>query len=80
MASRTTSGRSDLFIPLGAVHGFNNPKPTDAKALTVVTPTLIGPDFFKQMAAMVNIGGPPDLEKINAVMVRRGLVPALPQK
>ncbi len=68
------------FIPRGAVHGFNNLKPATAKALTVVTPALIGPDFFKEMGAIVNAGGPPDLEKINAVMTRYGLVPAPPQK
>lgn len=68
------------FIPRGAVHGFNNLKPATAKALTVVTPGLIGPDFFKEMGAIVNAGGPPDLEKINAVMTRHGLVPAPPQQ
>ena len=68
------------FIPRGAVHGFNNLKPATAKALTVVTPALIGPDFFKEMAAIVNDGGPPDLENINAVMARHGLVPVPPQK
>lgn len=68
------------FIPRGAVHGFNNFGATAAKALAVVTPALIGPEFFKQMAAIVNVGGPPDLEKIKAVMARHGLVPALPQK
>jgi hypothetical protein len=26
------------------------------------------PGFFKETAAVVNVGGPPDLEKINAVM------------
>ena len=66
------------FIPRGAVHGFNNLKPAKAKALAVVTPALIGPDFFREMAAIVNAGGPPDLEKIKAVMTRHGLVPALP--
>ena len=68
------------FIPRGAVHGFNNLKPATAKALTVVTPALIRPDFFKEMAAIVNAGGPPDLQKINVVMAKHGLVPALPQK
>src|SRR6185436_12339776 len=38
------------FIPRGAVHGFNNLKQTDAKALAIVTPALIGPDFFNEMA------------------------------
>ena len=69
-----------LFIPRGAVHGFNNLKPANAKALAVVTPALIGPDFFREMAAIINAGGPPDLERIKAVMTKHGLVPALPPK
>jgi quercetin dioxygenase-like cupin family protein len=66
------------FIPRGAVHGFNNLKQADAKALAVVTPALIGPDFFKETAAVVNAGGPPDVEKLKAVMAKHGLVPAMP--
>ena len=66
------------FIPRGAVHGFNNLKPTEAKALAVVTPALIGPDFFKETAAIVNAGGPPDLEKLKAVLTRHGLVAVMP--
>ncbi len=69
-----------LFIPRGAVHGFNNLKPSNAKALAVVTPALIGPEFFREMAAIINVGGPPDMERIKAVMNRHGLVPAPPQK
>ena len=66
------------FIPRGAIHGFNNLKPTNAKALAVVTPALIGPDFFKEMAVLVNAGGPPDLAKMIAVLARYGLVAAPP--
>jgi len=69
-----------FFIRRGAVHGFNNLKPAQAKALAVVTPALIGPAFFSEMAALVNAGGPPDLEKVKAVMAKHGLVPALPGK
>lgn len=68
------------FIPRGAVHGFNNLKSANAKALAVVTPALIGPEFFREMAAIVNAGGPPDVEKIKAVMAKHGLVPSLPPK
>ncbi|MBI3414778.1 MAG: cupin domain-containing protein [Verrucomicrobia bacterium] len=68
------------FIPRGAVHGFNNLKPSNAKGLAVVTPALIGPEFFREMAAIINAGGPPDVEKLKAVMNRHGLVPAPPQK
>lgn len=68
------------FIPRGAVHGFHNLKPSNAKALAVVTPALIGPDFFKDMAALINAGGLPDVEKLKAVMNQHGLIPAPPQK
>ena len=66
------------FIPRGAVHGFNNFKQTNAKALVIVTPALIGPDFFKETAAVVNAGGPVDIEKFKMIMLKRGLVPAIP--
>jgi quercetin dioxygenase-like cupin family protein len=67
------------FIPRGAVHGFNNLKPANAKALAAVTPALIGPDFFRESADIINAGGPPDLAKLKAVLTRHGLVPAPPQ-
>ena len=66
------------FIPRGAVHGFNNLNQADAKALAVVTPALLGPDFFKETAAIVNAGGPPDLEKLKVVLARHGLVAIMP--
>ena len=66
------------FVPRGAVHGFNNLKQTDAKALAIITPALLGPDFFRQTAAIVYAGGPPDVEKLKAVMLKHGLVPAMP--
>ena len=66
------------FIPRGAVHGFNNLKQTDVKALAIITPALLGPDFFKEAAVIANAGDPPDVEKLKAVMLKHGLVPALP--
>jgi quercetin dioxygenase-like cupin family protein len=67
------------FIPRGAVHGFNNLKQSDVKALAVITPALLGPDFFKEAAAIVNAGGPPNVEKLKAVLLKHGLVPAMPR-
>ena len=64
------------FIPRGAVHGFDNLRQTDVKALAVITPALLGPEFFKEAAAIVNAGGPPDVEKLNTVLLKHGLVPA----
>jgi quercetin dioxygenase-like cupin family protein len=68
------------FVPRGAVHGFNNLRQSDVKALAVVTPALLGPDFFKEAAAIVNAGGPPDTKKLNAVMAKHGLVAVMPVK
>jgi quercetin dioxygenase-like cupin family protein len=67
------------FIPRGAVHGFNNLKQEDAKALAVITPALLGPIYFKEVGEIVNAGGPPDVEKLKLVMTKHGLVPVMPK-
>lgn len=67
------------FIPRGAVHGFENLKNESAKALAVITPALLGPIFFKEIAEIVNAGGPPDLEKLKLVMAKHGLISAIPK-
>ena len=67
------------FIPRGAVHGFENLKNGDAKALAVITPALLGPIFFKEVAEIVNAGGPPDLEKLKLTMTKHGLIPVIPK-
>ena len=66
-----------LFIPRGAVHGFNNFGQQDTKTLGVVTPALIGSEFFREVAEIVNAGGPPDVEKIKVVYSKYGLKPAM---
>jgi quercetin dioxygenase-like cupin family protein len=68
------------FIPRGAVHGFDNLKQSDAKGLVVITPALLGHIFFKEIAEIVNAGGPPDLEKLGLVMAKHGLIPVIPKK
>src|SRR6476646_7014470 len=67
------------FIPRGAVHGFNNLQQTDAKALAVITPAMLGPIFFKEVAQILNAGGPPAMEKLNLVMTKHGLIPVMPK-
>jgi quercetin dioxygenase-like cupin family protein len=66
------------FVPRGAIHGFNNLQQTDVKALAVVTPALLGPDFFREAAAIVNAGWPPDMNQVEAVMAKHGLVAVVP--
>jgi quercetin dioxygenase-like cupin family protein len=67
-----------LYIPRGAVHHFDNAHDLDAKALAIVTPGILGPDYFREVAAILDAaaGGPPDLAAIGAVMRRHGITPA----
>ena len=67
------------FIPRGAVHGFDNLTQKDAKALTVITPALLGSIFFKEVASILNAGGPPDIEKLKLTMAKHGLIPVIPK-
>lgn len=68
-----------LCIPRGAVHRFDNARDTDAKALAIVTPGILGPDYFRDLAAIIAAaaGGPPDLAALGEVMRRHGLTPAV---
>ncbi|MBV9988555.1 MAG: cupin domain-containing protein [Chitinophagaceae bacterium] len=63
------------FIPRGTVHGFANKSSDTIEFLAFVSPGLFGPDYFKDIAQIVNAGGPPDLAKIHEVMRKYGLVP-----
>jgi quercetin dioxygenase-like cupin family protein len=67
-----------IHVPRGVVHHFDNTTGEDAKALAVVTPGILGPQYFRDVAAVVAAaaGGPPDLAEIGRVMRRHGLTPA----
>ena len=65
-----------LCIPRGAVHRFENASTEDATALAVVTPGLLGPAYFREMGAIFNADGPPDIAAAHEVMRRHGLSPA----
>ena len=51
-----------LCIPRGAVHRFDNTHDDDAKMLAIVTPGILGSDYFREIAAVLEAaaGGPPD--------------------
>ena len=70
-----------LCIPRGAVHRFDNNGTEDAKALCVITPAAIGPEYFREAFGQLNAanGGPPDKAKMMEIMRRHGLTPAPPQ-
>ena len=66
------------FIPRGMVHGFTNKHDVPAKVLCVLTPALIGPAYFREIAEVINAGRPPDMKKVLAIMQKHGLEPVLP--
>jgi quercetin dioxygenase-like cupin family protein len=67
-----------LCIRRGQVHRFDNFGEADAKFLAVVTPGILGPAYFREIAAIfrASAGGPPDFAAIHEVMRRHGLTPA----
>jgi len=72
-----TAGQT-MSTPRGTVHGFSNPFAETARALIVLSPD-IGAQYFKDVAAVVNAGGPPDKAALLSVMSKYGLVPAAPK-
>src|SRR3954469_22506842 len=43
-----------LCIARGAMHRFENEQDVDATALAVVTPGILGPDYFRELAAVAD--------------------------
>jgi quercetin dioxygenase-like cupin family protein len=72
--------RQILTIPRGAVHRFDNTTDKDAKALCVITPAVLGPEYFREISAVTlgAQGGPPERAKMAEIMLRHGLTPAIP--
>lgn len=66
-----------MNTPRGVVHAFSNPFAETARALIVQSPD-IGAQYFKDVAAVVNAGGPPDKAALVSVMSKYGLLLAAP--
>jgi len=70
-----------LCIPRGATHRFDNNGSDDVKALCVITPAALGPQYFREAAQVINAaGGPPDGAKMAEIMRRHGLTPVPPAR
>ena len=70
-----------LCIPRGAVHRFDNNSIQDVKALCVITPAALSPQYFRECAEVIDAtaGGSPDRARLAEIMRRHGLTPAPPQ-
>jgi quercetin dioxygenase-like cupin family protein len=62
------------FIPRGVVHGFANRSDGMASFLSILTPGILGPEYFQETADLVNAGNATP-EAMKALMRRYGLVP-----
>ncbi|HUI72758.1 MAG TPA: cupin domain-containing protein [Spirochaetia bacterium] len=72
---RVIGPRDFCFIPRGVVHCFSNKHDTAAVALSVLTPALIGPAYFREMAAVAKAVTRPDPLIVKSIMERHGLMP-----
>ena len=63
-----------VFIKRGIVHGFINRSGEPATCLCILTPGMLGPAYFREIAALV-ASGVPDPAKLKETMLRYGLVP-----
>jgi quercetin dioxygenase-like cupin family protein len=65
-----------VFISRGVVHGFLNETQEPATCLCILSPGVLGPAYFREMAVLL-AGGIPDWREMKETMLRYGLVPAL---
>jgi quercetin dioxygenase-like cupin family protein len=66
-----------LFIGRGQVHGFANNSAEPAEFLCVITSPLFGPQYFREVSAVLNLPGPPDVPKLKEILLKYGLVPVM---
>ncbi|MGH3281972.1 MAG: cupin domain-containing protein [Trebonia sp.] len=71
-----------VCIPRGAVHRFDNFGTEEAKQLTIITPAIMGPAYFREASDMMNAaaGAPPDIAKMVELFRRHGMTIANPPK
>jgi hypothetical protein len=88
LTGEDTNGSVSVFevtVPAGQklaapAHRFDNFGTEDAKQLSVVTPAIMGPAYFREASQLVNAaaGGPPDTAKMVAIFRRHGMTIAAP--
>lgn len=69
-----------VCIPRGATHRFDNFGAEDAKQLSIITPAIMGPAYFREAGEVINAaaGGPPDRGKMVEIFRRHGMTIAAP--
>ena len=68
-----------LFIPRGTPHRFANLHSSTARAMCMLTPGLIGPEYYVELGLLLSGDEPPDYAEIGAFMTSHGLIPLTSQ-
>lgn len=65
-----------LFIPRGVPHGFSNRQQFTTRFACIFTPALIGPEFYRELAAVMSL--PPALHEVelSLLMHRFRIIPS----
>ena len=66
-----------LFIRRGITHGFANNGTEATEFLCVITSPTFGPAYFREVAAVLSVSGPPDIAKLKEILLKYGLVPVM---
>jgi quercetin dioxygenase-like cupin family protein len=69
-----TPGKT-VFIKRGIVHGFTNRTTEPVTCLCILSPGVLGPQYFKDIAGLL-AAGIPDPARMKETMLRYGLIPA----
>jgi hypothetical protein len=64
-----------LFIPRGASHRLINEESRSARILCVLTPGMLGPEYFNDLASAMEAEGPTDYAALGVIMARYGVIP-----
>ena len=75
--TRDVAAGETMGTPRGVAHGFSNPHAAPARVLVINSPG-IDPQYFRDVAAIVNRDGPPDRAQVAGTMLRYGLTPVAP--
>lgn len=63
-------------IPRGTPHAYSNRHPNTCRMMCLLTPGLVGPEYFLEMAAIFRADGPLDIALLGNIMSRYGVIPA----
>jgi quercetin dioxygenase-like cupin family protein len=65
-----------LAIPRGVEHSYANLTVSTARVMCILTPGLLGLEYFHELADIYNASAPPNMAEIGTMMTRYGVIPA----